>query len=271
MLQPAKKASVISARLTKYLKDGVRIDDFSFRRMLREIEALRDPVSEDYLLALVYGAHGQVNEAIGFFERSLQVCHNEVVAKNFLVFLSDYGTLKKSFETSIKLAESFISPFIYLQAYENSLFMGKMALAEKYFQSYSKLFGDKEPEKMDNHLDEVVSQVESFKQRADLSGLEYELIFNNVANVMDSQKVHLSGMRFYNISEEKVNAIVFMTKSSDAEQIADMNIELAFSMAEHDCLVGKDFAVWFECKDTHIEQNAISELGLITRRVAHAG
>lgn len=193
MLQPAKKASVISARLTKYLKDGVRIDDFSFRRMLREIEALRDPVSEDYLLALVYGAHGQVNEAIGFFERSLQVCHNEVVAKNFLVFLSDYGTLKKSFETSIKLAESFISPFIYLQAYENSLFMGKMALAEKYFQSYSKLFGDKEPEKMDNHLDEVVSQVESFKQRADLSGLEYELIFNNVANVMDSQKVHLSG------------------------------------------------------------------------------
>ncbi|MDH5836843.1 hypothetical protein QFY96_06960 [Escherichia coli] len=71
MLQPAKKASVISARLTKYLKDGVRIDDFSFRRMLREIEALRDPVSEDYLLALVYGAHGQVNEAIGFFERFL--------------------------------------------------------------------------------------------------------------------------------------------------------------------------------------------------------
>ncbi|HCP1111186.1 TPA: hypothetical protein OF761_001593 [Escherichia coli] len=133
MLQPAKKASVISAGLTKYLKDGVRIDDFNFRRMLREIEALRDPVSEDYLLALVYGAHGQVNEAIGFFERSLQVCHNKVVAKNFLVFLSDYGTLKKSFETSIKLAESFVSPFIYLQAYENSLFNGENGVGGEVF------------------------------------------------------------------------------------------------------------------------------------------
>ncbi|GAB5070905.1 hypothetical protein SedNR2807_10910 [Citrobacter sedlakii] len=271
MPQPAKKASVISEQLTKYLQDEVRIDDFSFRRMLREIEALRDPVSEDYLFALVHGAHGQVNEAISFFERSLQVCSNEVVAKNFLVFLSDYGTLKKSFETSIELAESFVSPFIYLQAYENSIFMGKMGLAEKYFQSYSKLFGDKEPEKMENNLDEVVSQVESFKQRADLSGLEYELIFKNVADVMDAQNVHPSGMRFYNISEEKVNAVVFMTKSSDAEQIADMNIELAFSMAEHDCLAHKDFAVWFECKDAPVDENAISGSGLITRRISHAG
>lgn len=124
---------------------------------------------------------------------------------------------------------------------------------------------------MDNNLDEVVSQVESFKQRADLSGLEYELIFKNVSDVMDAQKIHPSGMRFYNISEEKVNAIVFMTKSTDAEQIADMNIELAFSMAEHDCLARKDFAVWFECKDAHVDANAISESGLITRRISHVG
>lgn len=271
MPQPASKASVISEQLTKYLQEEVRLDDFSFRRLLREIEVLRDPISEDYLFALAYGAHGQVDDAISFFERSLQVCSNEVVAKNFLVFLSDYGTLKKSFETSVELAESYVSPFIYLQAYENCLFMGKMELAKKYYLSYSKLFGDKEPEKLDNNLDEVVSQVESFKQRANLSGLEYEILFKNVADVMDNQKVHPAGMRFYNISEEKVNAIVFMTQSSNAELISDMNVELAFSMAEHDCLAHKDFAVWFECKDAHLEENNILESGLITRRISHAG
>lgn len=253
MPQLATKASKLSSELTVYLTDGERLDDVSFRRYLREIEALKDRVVEDYLKALVFGAYGRVDDAIAHFELSLQTCRNDVVAKNFLVYLSDFGTLRKSFTTSIQLAEQFVSPFIYLHAYENSLFLGQMDLAEKYYRSYCKLFSEEELESMDNKLDDVLFEVNSFKELANLSGKEYELLLDNVTNILDAHKIRQSAMKFYGISEEKVNAMIMVVKTSDVDLLADMNVELAFSIAEHDCLLNKNYTVWFESEEDHTQ------------------
>lgn len=271
MAQPAQKASIISEQLTKYLAERTKLDDVSFRRCLREIEGLKDYASEHYLKALAYGAYGKVDEAIAYFEGSLQNFSNDVVAKNFIVFLSDYGTLGKSFETSIKLAERYVSPFIYLHAYENAIFVGEMSVAEKYYNAYAKVLGEEEAAKMPNKYHEVASDVDAFMQLANLTSLEYKLLFQNITSIMDENKVQPSRMKFYNVTEEKLNAIVVMINTNDTNLIADMNIELAFLIAENDCFMQKPFTVWFECEEVSEELNSTSDGNLITRGGAHAG
>lgn len=271
MPQPATKVHLISEELTEYLVKGVRLDDVSFRRYLRDVDALKDSVVEDYLKALVFGAYGREADAITHFERSLQICHNEVVAKNFLVYLSDFGSLGKSFLASVELAEKYVSPFIYLNAYENSIFVGKMNLAEKYYRSYSKLFDDEELESMENKLDDVLFQVNSFMESAGISALEYELLFENITSVMDSHKIHPAAIKFYDISEEKINALVLVTKTSDIELLADMNVELAFSLAEHDCLMQKNFSLWFEAEEEQTAESSASDLVRVTRSMLNVG
>lgn len=270
MPQVATKASKISSELTVYLTEGERLDDISFRRYLRDIDALKDHVVEDYLKALAFGAYGRVDDAIAHFELSLKTCRNEVVAKNFLVYLSDFGTLRKSFLTSIELAEQFVSPFIYLHAYENCIFQGQMDLAEKYYHSYSKLFSGEELDSMENKLEDVLFDVNYFKEVANLSGNEYELLLEKVTNVLDEHKVHPSALKFYGISEEKVNAMILVAKTSDVEKLADMNVELAFLLAEYDCLIQKNFSVWFEAEEDHIQADK-SDSAHIARGMLNVG
>lgn len=270
MLQPAIKSAEISTELTAYLTEGERLDEVSFRRYLRDIDALKDPVAEDYLKALVFGAYGREDDAIAHFERSLQVCHNEVVAKNFLVYLSDFGSLTASFTKSVELAEKYVSPFIYQHAYENCIFVGRMDLAEKYYHSYVKLFSGEALESMENKLDDVLFEVNAFKHSAGFSGLEYELLFKTLTQIMDSHKLHPLALKFYDLAEEKVNTLVVVTKTPDVSLLADMNVELAFSVAEHDCFMHKNFSLWFEAEEGQNTQNTGSALFRVKRSRLHA-
>ena len=135
------------------------------------LKHFRDPVSEDYLLAFglwcTWPSEWEGDRLLWAFLAGMPY---EVVAKNFLVFLIITVRWRKALKTSIKACWKASYPrLFYLQVYENSLFMGRWRWVEKYFQSYSKLFGDKEPEKWTTILMKLFPVSNPFKQRADLS------------------------------------------------------------------------------------------------------
>lgn len=66
MPKAAPKSNKIASELIDVLKAKVKIDEFTFRKYLREIDSLNDRFSDDYLKALAYAAFGLKDDAVHF-------------------------------------------------------------------------------------------------------------------------------------------------------------------------------------------------------------
>ena len=63
---------------------------------------------------------------------------------------------------------------------------------------------------------------------------------------MADHKVSPVAMSFCSIPEERTSSYVMAVNTEDSDVLSDMNLDIAFSLAENESLIGKPFSVWFE-------------------------
>ncbi|GKJ27968.1 hypothetical protein NUKP24_21040 [Klebsiella variicola] len=245
MPQAMPKANQISSELIDILASKNRISEMDFYRYIREIEKLRDFESEDYLKALANGAFGRKDEAVAFFEEAVKQ-DIDIVAQNYVVYLNDYGTHREVLNVVNRFAEKFRSRTMLGYAWETNLFMGDIDKAMYYAEIYAKSADEEEAEAMRHAAETALEKSNLFKRNSGLTDSEYSDIAYRVMDVVDSKGMNPIELDFAFIPEENISAYIMTVNTLDSDILSDMNLDIAFSLAENDDLLGKNFSVWFK-------------------------
>ncbi|HCI6075089.1 MAG: hypothetical protein E6235_09240 [Anaerococcus vaginalis] len=253
MPKAAPKSNKIASELIDVLKAKVKIDEFTFRKYLREIDSLNDRFSDDYLKALAYAAFGLKDDAVHFFEASLS-WGVDTYAMNYAIYLSEFGTHKELREVVNRLITKYGSKTMLTFGWETNLFTGNIETALHYADRFIAIADEKDAEAMKNDAHGIAIESEKFRQKAGLTEDEYKDIAQKMIDVADNYGIRASSISFYFVAEEKTAAYILTLKTDDIDVIADMNIDIAFSLAENENLAGKRFSVWY--RGTQEEENA---------------
>ncbi|HHG8589858.1 TPA: hypothetical protein ACPYUC_002337 [Citrobacter koseri] len=245
MPQPALKANEISSELVDILASKTKISEMQFYRYIRDIEKLKDSSSEDYLKALAHGAYGRKDVAVAFFKEALKQ-KNSIIAQNYVVYLSDYGTYSELHEAVSQLVDHFHTQLMVGSAWESYLFMGNIDKAIHYAHKLMGMVDEKDADMLRTLASTAKQQYALFKKTTGISDSEFQDIALRVVGVLDSYKVNPIAVSFFAVPEEKTSSYVMAVNTFDADVLSDMNLDIAFSLAENDSLIGKPFSVWFE-------------------------
>lgn len=252
MPQLALKANEISSELIDILASRGSISEMQYFRYLRDIEKLRDSASEDYLKALANGAFGRKEAAVAFFEEALKQ-NNVLIAQNYIVYLNDYGNFREVEQVVNRLVERYNTPTMLSHAWEANLFLGRIDKALNYAERLISMVDEKEAELVKHLAATALAQSTMFKTATGMTDQEFEDIANRVVDIMANYKVGPVAMSFCSIPEERTSSYIMAVKTVDTDVLSDMNLDIAFSLAENDSLIGKPFSVWFE---GHSEESA---------------
>ncbi|MFD2021165.1 hypothetical protein ACFSKS_04700 [Pseudocitrobacter faecalis] len=85
-----------------------------------------------------------------------------------------------------------------------------------------------------------------FKRTSGVTDDQFKDIAVRVIGVAHNHKVKPVSLSFYSVPEEKTSSYVMTVDTLDPDVLSDMNLDIAFSLAENDELIGKNFSVWFE-------------------------
>lgn len=245
MPKAAPKSLEIAAQLVNYLRTGTKLDDFSFHRFFRDVEKLNDRQSEDYLKALACGASGRKDEAIEFFEASLTY-GVDTYALNYAVYLEEYGSHRELYDVVSRLVQSYGAKTMLQFAWETRLFTGEIEDAVHYAERFIAAADQKDAEEMREDATGIVIDTTRFKESAGLSDEEYKDIAQRVIDIVDQYQVRALSLEFLFVPEEKTASYIMKVKSDDVEVLSDMNLDIAFSLAENESLAGKKFSVWYQ-------------------------
>lgn len=246
MTQAIPKSVELTNELIDVLASDQTLPEMSFHRYVRAIENLKDFSSHDFLLALANAAYGRVDDAIEYFELAMLRAPDTTVAGNYLAFVNENRGLFEVADLSARLSEMFVVPSFYFTAYQSCLFTGQFERACHFAGLYIKVSDSKEAEKMQHTLSSAEHRLSEFKNLAGLSDEQYKLIAATAIHVMEDYGQHVTGLAFHSVKEEGANAYVLVIKCQDPEIIADMNMDLAFALAEHEELYDKSFSAWFQ-------------------------
>lgn len=240
------KSDEIAHELTDSLSRGVVLHEMALQRYLHEIEKLdrADKQMKFYLMALAYGAAGKKAQAIDCFEASL-LFPDEIRANNYLSYLADKGGMEEYKELLFRLARQYeVRKFIEL-AHDISLYFGDVSKMNEFSAKYNKLSNEDEVQKMSDHFIDSVELLNLFKNATGLSEEDFYKVGKSAFIVMDRNSYKPSSVSFMIINEEKTNSYIVGVECDNASDIASMNIELAFELAEHEELLDKQFSAWF--------------------------
>lgn len=253
MPKAAPKSNKIASELIDVLRAKTKIDEFTFRKYLRDIDRLNDRFSEDYLKALAFAARGHKDDAVQFFESSLG-CGVDTYATNYAIYLSEVGTHKELRDLVKRLISKYGSKTMLTFGWETNLFTGNIKTALHYADRFIAIADEKEAEAMKNDAYGIAIESEKFRNKSGLTEDEYKDVTQRMVDVADNYGVRASSISFYFVPEEKTAAYILTLKTDDVDLIADMNIDIAFSLAENESLAGKRFSVWY--RGTQGEANA---------------
>lgn len=239
------KANEIGSELIDLLLSNAQISEMRFYRYIKDIEKLNDKASEDYLKALANAAYGRKDTAVDFFEESLKQ-NNDIYAQNYIVYLNDHGSFIEVYELVNRLAKYYGSRTMVGHAWEVNLFMGDIEQALFYARKFISIVDEKEAEEMKSLAAKALEETDTFKKNSGLTDLDYKDLALRVANVMDKYNVKPVAVEFHSIPEERTSSYVMSVNTNSVDVLSDLNLEIAFSLAENDDFIGKNFSVWFE-------------------------
>ncbi|WP_421595698.1 tetratricopeptide repeat protein [Rahnella sp. PD4] len=246
MIAAVPKSLEFGNKLVDILSSKQKLGEIELHRWIRDIKSLKDYANESYLLAMAYAAGGKKEKAILYFERCLSNDEDGVSATNYITFIASEGNVEEYLKVSAKLAEMYVSRELYGYAYYMHLHCGKLNEAIDYANKFIKVSPNGEDEFMQQQVAYLTRSLKEFKELAHISDAKFELIAGSMANIMRKHNASSVLHLFHTVREESVNAYVITIPDIDLEEIAQMNYELAFELAEHDELLGIQVSAWFE-------------------------
>ncbi|QUG75075.1 hypothetical protein GKQ23_08765 [Erwinia sp. E602] len=247
MPEPLSKSTEYAHQLIDILKSGELLAEWDLHSWIRNIKALGNSAHEEYLLALAWAAYGDSDKASPLFERALCVeSEADVVAKNYLIFVSLRGELADAVKLSWRLSQKFISPEILCRAIYLHLYYGEFAKAFELNRKFLRMVPQAAEQHFSGDLASLESGLARFRSTANMSDAQFTVLVRSVAAIMRKNNAITEHYSFHSLNEEAMNAYVVTVANCNVDRVAAMNLQLALELAEHDELLSLNFSVWFE-------------------------
>jgi len=243
------KADELCDDLLDMLSNGVKISEFKFHSIIKEINSattqFTPPAQTVYLKALANAVYGRREVAIEYFEKALPYNYR-VSDANFLAYLHDMGLLHKAVEVAEIISEKYLSSAIFLHAYEVNLILGRTNEALRYLDKYTKIAEKKRADALKEKAESIIGDSETFKKKSGLNDEEFAQLSSLAVKCLEHRDLKSGAMSFWENQVEGVNAFILSVKSDNPTLLCDLNFDIAMRMAEYDCFNGKNFTFWFE-------------------------
>ncbi|MFN7050144.1 hypothetical protein ACK4QX_20880 [Proteus mirabilis] len=242
-MQPIHKSDELLESMESWLSNQNFITEFRLMGLLKDIDNYFSGLRKNYAKALAYSLIKDLKKAEYYFELSLQI-PDAHYATNYMAIVNNYGSIIKTKELSERFAEEYESISFSTLAFESSLYLSDMERAEYYIQKAIKLSNDEDRMKLKDDFESANLALSRFKEKAGFEKDEAKLLSSIIMNILESNNIRIKGISYIyeQNHEEKLNTYIVTAQCEDPSKIADMNMDLAFKLAEYDELLDKNFS-----------------------------
>ncbi|HCZ8407755.1 hypothetical protein BBX45_07570 [Proteus mirabilis] len=243
----------INSELTSVLRAGNKINEIKKAAYLRDIKKYVHGIHGTYLKAMVHAAYGEHSLAVYYFDIAIQ-SHELMYYGNYIVYLSEHGSfplLKKVSEAASDYHET--SKLFASYAIEANMVVCDLNNVEKYLNRYIRLF-DREDKEMREFVDYTKAHevnIKKFLEKAELDENSRLSLMGAISAVLEKHNLQVNHISFADGAkhDKYMNVLNISLETNNVELLSEANIDLAFEMAEHDDLLGKNFSIWLSGKE----------------------
>lgn len=242
-MQAKLKSEEILDNLIDYLSNGGFLTEIRLRGVLNDIEENFSGINKNYAKALSYSLAKNFDRAIYHFELALQ-SKNMECALNYMAVVNNNCGVSKSVEVADRLLKEYESKTILKTACGLAIFRINIAQLEKYMEVAMKLSNDEDRMKLKKDFDSASFAISKFKEFAGFNNGEEELLSDIVLGILDEKNIRIRGVKFITDSkhEESINSYLVTVYCDDPREIANINMSIAFKLADHDVFLDKKFS-----------------------------
>lgn len=238
------------------LDAGYISNDLELRKTLRDIDKYCSGLEKNYAKGMALALSNNMTESSRYFELSLQL-KNVDYARNYVATVNQRSTYRNYINLISRFSDEYESlAFSYL-AYQANLYAANLPEAERHMDKNIKLSPEDNRYKLRLELEQAKDALKSYQKFSGMSDSELKLLADIVISILDDNHAPVGAINYVtngNIGGG-VNLYTVTAESSDSDLITDMNIQLAFKLAEHDEFLDKNFSVFISGVDN------VSEFG----------
>ncbi len=249
-MQPIHKSEELLNLLQDQIVRENVCTDFEFIQFIREINKYSTGLEKNYLKALAYSLYNKIEQAIDFFELSLQF-NNVDYARNYLAVINQRSSNKKYLKLLYRFADEYESVSFTLLAYQTSIYIANLKLAEHYLNKICKLSNKEKADKYKNNFERTKSALLKYCFLSGLNEDELMKLVSMAISILDNHQVKIVGVNYTNASvhNEESNIFIMTAECDDADILSEMNLQLAYELAEHKEFLGKNFSIFINGVD----------------------
>ncbi|MEN4198923.1 hypothetical protein [Serratia marcescens] len=247
-LAPSKWINELQDMLAHHIDSGQELDVFSYRKIVSQADKIPDDPLRLMILALASGAAGKNDDALFYFKEGVKY-RDDIVARNYLSYLSHTGQYELYREEAVKLAKQMDSFPLFIRARNAAYASGDAELSLFFARKAMSMTGDEQVRaRMECEIKVRDAMLNDFMRITNLSTEEISTLTMTVAGIARKYGV-LAVAHDYYTSDDGDAAIICDVLCLDDDMISDMDIDIATELAVSDTFSDKNITAWFRGKD----------------------
>ncbi len=238
---PQEKATQFIELYGNMLLEGIAIDEFSYKRGVRELERQNTSTSVS-ALGFLHGLYGDVERAIAVFQAA-DPLRDVTVATNFCFMLRHTGCVNQLHHYVFELADAHQTKVLTVGAYSMAYRFGDRAKLEHYFDMHVKLLSeDENRSEAIIHKQELLSELDRTFSLSGCSRDQFELLAKVIWTLTEKHRLTSGTVE---LSSGVSTCYVVDIPNKNPEFIAKLNWELAEAICSQSALDDCDIVARF--------------------------
>ncbi|EBZ2142371.1 hypothetical protein D8R48_17895 [Salmonella enterica subsp. enterica serovar Newport] len=245
MAVPKSNLSEFMVHLISYIDDGETLSEFDYHSSMRYASTISDISVSLTLKALASGAANKIDDAIAFFEEAVSF-GDEMAARNYLTFLQRKCRYNLYLEVTSRVAKKINSFELSLRARNAAYSIGDAELSLFFARKAASFIVDDssvrsfmaDSEQKNRHLEEFMT----------MSGLTQDNVTSMVllaSKIAEKYNIPFTGTSYYMGGDREDHAIIMNVYCKEPVSFAEMDIELACSVAMSESFLHYRGTAWF--------------------------
>lgn len=220
---PQLKSSGLVQELGEMLRLGEALDEFSYRRIVRELES-DNSANGISALGFAHAAAGKIDDAISLFEWATQF-NEQSIALNFCYVLHVNGFYQKYREVIFPFADQFYTKGLTISAAGEAYTLGDIALFEHYMDKHISLLSEDEGRSFAmEYKDRIKQEIADAYSSTNCTSEQFKLLNQVIHQVLSNYKAKTA---LTELSHNGVGCYVVDVIDKTPREIAEMNYSLA--------------------------------------------
>lgn len=243
MATPIPKTSELLGTLTTYIDAGESASEWDLALIRREIDRIDEPVAKAMLTALCFGAAKKESHAIEAFEDAIRRFRDSTVALNYSTYLKHIKLFTEYSKVSYRLAEEFDIPELVDNAYDAALISADLEKIAFFSRRLLKYYPEEREGEIMARANLVADSLCQIEKDIGVNSREINEISERCISIASKYRRQIVCSGVYHIDSQV--DVIFYVNEDDPDVLADMNLDLAMSLAESEKLITLPVTAWF--------------------------